>query len=295
MTKKMTNDAIAYIRGLARLRGRNEEWAEEAVREAASLTAEDALAANVIDFVAANESALLEQLDGVAVVINGNPYTLSTAEMIIDPLAPSWRTELLSVIASPNVAYVLMLLGIYGLFFELANPGAIVPGVIGAICLLISMFALQMLPVSYAGLALVLLGIAFMIGEVFMPSFGALGIGGVAAFAIGSLILFDTDSEQFRVSLSIIAALTILTSGFFLIALRSLLTARKGPVVSGQEQLIGGFGQALEDFDTCGQIRIHGEIWRADTARPVHTGDRVHVTAIDGLTLHIEPLEEKNS
>jgi membrane-bound serine protease (ClpP class) len=181
------------------------------------------------------------------------------------------------------------------LFFELANPGAIVPGVIGAICLLISMFALQMLPVSYAGLALVLLGIAFMIGEVFMPSFGALGIGGVAAFAIGSLILFDTDSEQFRVSLSIIAALTILTSGFFLIAIRSLLAARKGPVVSGQEQLVGGFGQALEDFDTCGQIRIHGEIWRADTARPVHTGDRVHVTAIDGLTLHIEPLEEKNS
>jgi membrane-bound serine protease (ClpP class) len=294
MTKKMTNDAVAYIRGLALLRGRNEEWAEEAVREAASLTSEDALAANVIDLIVRNESALLEQLNGFEVVINGNPYALSTEQMVLDPVAPGWRTELLAVIASPNVAYILMLFGIYGLFFELANPGAIVPGVTGVICLLFAMFALQMLPVNYAGLALVLLGIAFMIGEVFVPSFGALGIGGVAAFAIGSLILFDTDSEHFRVSLSIIVALTILTSAFFLLAIRSLIAARRGPVVSGREQLVGEFGQALEDFDSSGQIRVHGEIWKADTERPVHDGERVQVTAIDGLTLHIEPHEEKD-
>jgi membrane-bound serine protease (ClpP class) len=294
MSRKMINDAVAYIRGLARLRGRNEEWAEQAVREAASLTAEDALAANVIDFVATDERALLEQLDNTEVVINGNAVVLTTEHVIIDALAPGWRTELLAIVASPNVAYVLMLLGIYGLFFELANPGAILPGVIGAICLLISMFALQMLPVNYAGLALVLLGVAFMIGEVFVPSFGALGIGGVVAFAIGSVILFDTNSEEFRVSLSLIVALTILTAGFFLIAIRSLMAARKGPVVSGREQLIGSVGLVLEDFDTSGQVRVHGEIWNADAARPVRRGERVRITAIDGLTLHVETLEEKN-
>lgn len=294
MTKKMINDAAAYIRGLARMRGRNEQWAEQAVREAASLAAEDALAANVIDIIAVNERALLTQLDGREVIINGTAYTLETKDMLVEALAPGLRTELLAIIASPNVAYVLMLLGIYGLFFELANPGAIVPGVIGAICLLIAMFALQMLPVNYAGLALVLLGIAFMIAEVFVPSFGALGIGGVVAFAVGSLILFDTDAEQFRVSLSIIAALTILTTAFFLIAVRSLVNARKGPVVSGREQLLGSVGWALDDFDGHGQVRVHGEIWNADSENPVRRGDQVRVTAVDGLTLHIESHEEKS-
>jgi len=293
MSKKMINDAVAYLQGLARMRGRNEQWAEETVREAASLTAEDALAENVIDLVAVNERALLDQLDGTEVMINGVSVMLATGDMHIDVVAPGWRTELLAIIASPNVAYVLMLLGIYGLFFELANPGAVVPGVIGAICLLISMFALQMLPVNYAGLALVLLGIAFMIGEVFMPSFGALGIGGVISFGVGSVILFDSDSVHFRVSLSLIAALTLLTAGFFLIAVRSLVAARKGPVVSGREQLVGSHGRALEDIENHGQIRVHGEIWNADTAHPVRSGDPVVVTAIDGLTLRIKPLEGK--
>ncbi len=295
MEKKLVNDAVAYIQGLARMRGRNAQWAEAAVREAASLAAEDALAADVIDIVAINERALLTELDGIEVMINGNPVTLDTEHMTIDVIEPGWRTELLAIIASPNVAYVLMLLGIYGLFFELANPGALVPGVIGAICLLVAMFALQLLPVNYAGLALVLLGIGFMIGEVFVPSFGVLGIGGVIAFAIGSVILFDTDSAQFRVSLSLIAALTILTMGFFFIAIRSLVKAREGPVVTGREQLVGSAGHALESFDKTGQIRVHGEIWNACSERPVREGQAVTVTSIDGLLLGIKPIEEKTS
>ena len=295
MTKKIVNDAVAYIRGLARMRGRNEDWAEKAVRDGVSLTAEDALEQNVVDVIAVNEQALLEQLDGRVVDIHGVKITLETEHTMIDAHAPDWRTELLGVIASPNVAYILMLLGIYGMFFELANPGAIVPGVVGAICLLVAMFALQMLPVNYAGLALILLGIAFMIGELFLPSFGTLGIGGIVAFAIGSVLLFDTDTDEFRVSISIVAAVTVLTAAFFLLAIGALFKARKGPIVSGREQLIGSVGSVLSDFDTTGQIRVHGETWNARTEQPMHSGDRVTVTAIDGLTLHIEPTEETGS
>lgn len=293
MTKKIVNDAAAYIQGLARMRGRNERWAEQSVREAESLAAEDALKRNVIDIIAVNDRDLIDQLDGRVLTVNGIEVTLVTEDMMLDEVAPDWRTELLAVITSANVAYILMLLGIYGLFFELANPGAVVPGVVGAICLLVAMFSLQMLPVNYAGLALVLLGIAFMIGELFMPSFGALGMGGVIAFAIGSLILFDSDSQQFRVSISLVIALTLLTAGFFLIAVRSLVRARQGPIVSGQEQLVGSLGEALEDFDSLGQIRVHGEIWNAAASGPMKRGEQVRVTAIDGLTLTIVPLEEK--
>ncbi len=293
MTKKIVNDAVAYIRGLARMRGRNEDWAEKAVREGVSLAAEDALEQNAVDFIAVNERALLEHLDGHVVEIHGVELTLETEHLMIDTLAPDWRTELLGVIANPNIAYIFMLLGIYGMFFELANPGAIVPGVVGAICLLIAMFALQMLPVNYAGLALILLGIAFMIGELFVPSFGALGMGGIVAFAIGSVLLFDTDTDEFRVSISIVAAVTALTAAFFLLALGALLKARKGPIVSGREQLVGSVGNVLGDFVTAGKIRVHGEIWNAHTEQPMRNGDRVKITAIDGLTLHIEPVEEE--
>ncbi len=291
MSRKLVNDAIAYIRGLAQLRGRNAEWAEKAVREGASLAAEAALAAEVIDLVAVDRHALLEQIDGRRVVVQGAERTLATTGMTLDVIAPDWRTELLAAIASPNVAYILMLLGVYGLFFELANPGAIFPGVFGAISLMVAMFALQMLPVSYVGLGLILLGIAFMVGELFVPSFGALGIGGVIAFAIGSVILFDTEAQQFRVSLPIIVALTLLSAGFFLIALRALIKAREGPVVSGQEQLVTSRGRALEDFDDVGQVRVHGEIWNARTRTPVRTGQAIRVTAMEGLTLTVEPIE----
>ncbi|MEQ8497005.1 MAG: nodulation protein NfeD [Gammaproteobacteria bacterium] len=290
MRKKLVNDAVAYIRGLAEMRGRNADWAEQAVREGASLAAEAALAENVIEFVAADRHALLAALDGEQVTVQGIERTLATTGMTIELIEPDWRTELLGAIASPNVAYILMLLGIYGLFFELANPGAIFPGVFGAISLLIAMFALQMLPVDYVGLALILLGMAFMVGELFVPSFGALGIGGVIAFAVGSVMLFDTETEQFRVSLPIIVALTLLSAGFFLIALRALVRARRGAVVSGQEQLVSSTGSALEDFDAQGQVRVHGEIWNARTRSPVHAGQRVRVTAMEGLTLVIEPV-----
>jgi len=292
MTRKLVNDAVAYIRSLARMRGRNADWAERAVREAASLAAQEALEKNVINVVAANERALLAELDGRTVTAHGEEITLATGELAIESLDPGWQTKLLAAIASPNVAYILMLLGIYGLFFELMNPGAVIPGVVGAICLLTAMFALQMLPVNFAGLALVLLGVAFMIGELFVPSFGALGIGGVAAFAIGSLILFETDSAEFRVSLSLVVALTILTAAFFLVAIRALVKSHQGAVVSGREELVGSTGTALESFDDTGQIRVHGEIWRARTSGTVSEGDPVRVTAMHGLTLEIEPDKE---
>ncbi|MCB1745597.1 MAG: nodulation protein NfeD [Gammaproteobacteria bacterium] len=291
LRRKLVNDAVAYIRALAEMRGRNADWAERAVREGASLSAAAALEAQVIDLVAPDRHALLAALDGRHVRVQGAERTLATTGMTLELIEPGWRTRLLAAIASPNVAYIFMLLGIYGLFFELANPGAIFPGVCGAISLLVAMFALQMLPVDYVGLALLLLGVAFMVGELFVPSFGALGVGGVIAFAVGSVMLFDTETEQFRVSLPLVAALTLLSAGFFFIAVRALVKARRGPVVSGQEQLVASSGTALEDFAAHGQVRVHGEIWNARTSAPVRTGQRVRVIAMDGLTLVIEPIE----
>ena len=295
MTKKIVNDAVAYIRGLAEMRGRNVEWAEQAVREAASLPSRDALEQGVIDLIATDLDDLMAQLDGREIEIGGNPLTLDTEAVDFVTIEPDWRNELLAVITNPNVAYILMLLGIYGLFFELAHPGFLVPGIIGAICLLLALYAMQVLPVNYAGLGLLLLGIAFMVAELFAPSFGALGIGGVISFVIGSIILFDTESAHFRVSIAVIIAVAALTAGFFLIALRAVVNSYRKPVVTGQEELIGSIGEVLDDFDARGSIRIHSELWHAQTSRPVHKGDQVKVVSIDGLILSVEPTEEGSS
>ena len=292
MTKKIVNDAVAYIRGLAEMRGRNAEWAEQAVREAASLSSNDALEQGIIDLIATDLDDLMVQLDGREIEIGGNPLTLDTADVHFETIEPDWRNELLAVITNPNVAYILMLLGIYGLFFELAHPGFLVPGIIGAICLLLALYAMQVLPVNYAGLGLLLLGIAFMVAELFAPSFGALGIGGVISFVMGSIILFDTESAHFRVSIAVIIAVAALTAGFFLIALRAVVNSYRKPVVTGQEELIGSIGEVLDDFNARGSIRIHSELWHAQTSRPVHKGDHVKVVSIDGLVLSVEPTEE---
>jgi len=294
MERKIINDAVAYIRGLAELRGRNADWAEKAVRDAASLNANDALDANVIDIVAEDLADLVGQLDGFQLEVMGQARTLETEGLLVETLEPDWRNRLLTVITNPNVAYILMLLGIYGLFFELYNPGSIVPGVIGAICLLLALYAFQVLPVNYAGFALILIGIAFMVGEAFMPSFGALGIGGAIAFVVGSLILMETDVEGFQVSVGLILMFTVMSGGLFLVVMSMALQQRHRPVVSGQEEMVGIVGEVIDAFDGEGHIRVHGELWRARTSRPVAAGDSVRVRKIDGLTLVIEPTEKES-
>lgn len=287
--RKAINDAVAYIRSLAELRGRNADWAEDAVRAAESLSSSDALEMNVIDLIADDLSDLLQQLDGWKVEIDGRTEELDTTGLIYERIEPDWRTRLLEVISNPTVAYMLMLLGIYGLIFEGYNPGAIVPGVVGAISLLLALFAFQVLPINYAGLALIALGVILMVSEFLVPSFGALGMGGIAAFIFGSVILIDSDIPGFGVSLPLI--ITIAASGALVLlgivwfAVRS----RDRPVVSGQEEMVGAHAEALHDFDTRGQIWVHGERWAARTSTPVTTGQALEVVRVEGLTLHVRP------
>lgn len=287
MERKMINDAAAYIRSLAELRDRNAEWAEKAVREAASLSAEEALALDVIDVTADSVASLLAKIDGRTVQLAEGEVTLDTEGATIVYLKPDWRNRFLSIIADPNVAYILMLLGIYGLIYEFLNPGMFVAGVIGVICLLLALYALQVLPINYAGLALMLLGLAFMVTEAFLPSFGILGLGGVVAFTIGSVILFD--EESFSVSIPIILATAIVSAVFMIWVLGMLIKIRRRPSVSGREDMMNSTGEVMEDFTAEGYIRIHGEIWKAVSDTPVQKGQRVRVKSMEGLVLHVEP------
>jgi membrane-bound serine protease (ClpP class) len=292
MQHKLINDAAAYLRSLAQLRGRNVAWTEEAVRAGASLSASDALSAGVIDLLAPDLDDLLKQLDGYQLDMDGDSQILNTEDLTVTVIEPDWRTRLLSVIADPNIAYILILIGIYGLIFEFYNPGFVLPGVAGAISLLLALFALQVLPVNYAGLALLMLGIVFMVAEAFAPSFGALGIGGLIAFVIGSVILIDTDVPGYGVSLPLIITFTAVSGVFFLGIIGMAIKARQRPVVSGQEELLNTQGTVLQDFDAEGWIHIHGESWRAQTRVPLKRGQHVRVTRIEGLTLHVKPQEE---
>ncbi len=293
MKRKQVNDAAAYIRSLAKLRGRNADWAELAVREAASLPADEALEKGVIDLVATDMDDLLQQLQGRTVTVLGTSRVLDTAGVQIETIAPDWRSRLLAVITDPNVAYVLMLIGIYGLFFEFANPGYILPGVAGAISLVLALYAFQILPVNYAGLALLSLGLMFMLAEAFVPSFGALGIGGVIGFVIGSIILFDQGEAGYAVSLPLILALALLSASFFLFVVGAAIKARRRPVVSGREELLQARGEVLDDFDGSGRIRVHGEVWQAVTKVPLRRGEKVRVRSVEGLVLSVEPETEE--
>jgi membrane-bound serine protease (ClpP class) len=290
MENKAINDSVAYIRGLAELRGRNADWAELAVREAASLSGNEALKLGVIDFIANDLSELLMKLNGKQTAILGRNVTLNTEAMVLEEISPDWRSRLLSIITDPNIAYILMLIGIYGLIFEFSNPGAVIPGVAGAICLLIALYAFQVLPVNYAGLGLILLGVTLMVAEAFAPSFGALGIGGIIAFVIGSVILMNTDVPGFGVSLPLIATFALLSSVLFTIVLYMAIKARNKPVVSGREELLGAMAEVLADFSRHGRVRVHSEIWNAVTDHPLLKGQQVRVTRMDGLTLSVEPV-----
>ncbi len=290
MERKVINDAVAYIRGLAQLRGRNQEWAEKAVREAASLPASDALKQNVIDIVAADLSDLLKQIDGREVLVLGEKHILKTSGLSVQQINPDWRSRLLSVITNPNVAYILMLVGIYGLIFEFSNPGAIAPGTIGAICLLLALYSFQLLPINYAGMGLILLGVALMVGEAFQPSFGILGIGGVVSFVMGSIILMDTEAPGFGIDISVIATFAVLSVVLFVFIVGMAMNARRRPVVSGLEELLGSEAVVIDDFEHKGRVNIHSENWNALCDTPLRKGQHVKVIGINGLMLHVEPL-----
>ena len=289
MTKKIINDAVAYIRGLAQMRGRNADWAEKAVREGVSLSAQEALDQGVVDLMATDVSDLLNKIDGRKVNVLGQEMELSTQHIRVERIEPDWRTHLLAIITDPNLAYILMLVGIYGLIYEFANPGMVLPGVAGTICLLLALFAFQVLPINFAGLALMLLGIAFMVAEVFVSSFGALGIGGVLAFVIGSIMLLDTGIPGYGVSIPIIVMFALTSAAFFMFVVGMAMKAQRRPVVSGMEELIGAAGKVSDDFDGEGRVRVHSELWNARCNVPLHKGQKIRVIAMEGLTLVVEP------
>jgi len=287
MERKVVNDAVAYIRGLATLRGRNADWAEATVREAANLPAREALEQNVIDLVATDLDALLGALDGRTIAVEGATVTLDLADATIKTVVPGWRDELLALITNPNVAYLLLMLGLYGLILEFYSPG-IGAGVAGVICLLLGAYALQMLPLNYAGLALLLVGIGLMAAEIVTPTIGVLGVGGLVAFVAGSIMLFDSDLPGYRVSVPIIAAVAAASAGLFLFGLGAAMRARRLRVSTGREAMIGAAAVALEDFAERGNVRAFSENWLAQSSRPVRKGDKLRVIGIEGLVLTVE-------
>ena len=294
-TAKRINDAAAYIRSLAQLRGRDVAWAEQAVRESASLSASDALARKVIDLVAVDVSDLLRQLDGRVLPLGDSragSVKLATAQAAVVMLEPDWRNRLLTVIGDPSLVLILMMIGIYGLLFEFLNPGFVAPGVIGGVSILLALWGLQMLPVNYAGLALILLGIVFFVAEAFVPSYGALGIGGVAAFGFGALLLIDSELPGFGIPLSLIVVATLVSAAFIIGVAGMAARTRRQPVVSGTARMIGTLGDIIEFGGSEGWASVDGERWHVRAAQPLHPGQRVRITRINGLTLEVSPVTE---
>ncbi|WP_336334876.1 nodulation protein NfeD [Pseudomonas putida] len=290
LARKQVNDAAAYIRGLAQLRGRNADWAEKAVREAVSLSASEALQLNVIDQVADDLPDLLRKLDGKTLDVAGQPRQLQTANAILVEHLPDWRTRVLAVITNPSVALILIMIGVYGLLFEFMNPGSTVGGVVGGICLLLALYALQLLPVSFAGVALILLGIAFMIAEAFVPSFGVIGFGGIVAFVIGAVILIDTDAPGFGIPLALIGTLALLSALLIGGVLGMALKARRRALVSGDAGLVGSLvtvTQVMAGNPFCGVVLAQGEQWQVQCATPLQAGQNVRVTARHGVMLEV--------
>ena len=287
MKRKVVNDAVSRIRSLANLRGRNADWAEQAVREGVTLEAEEAVEMNVADFIADDVAELLEKADGREVDVDGKKVTLQTAGLDVERLEPGWRTRFLSILTNPNVAYLLLLIGLYGLLLEGYNPGTWIPGVIGAICLLLAAYALSILPVNYAGLALMALGVGLIVAESVTPSFGVMGLGGVVAFVVGSIILFDTGIPGFEAPLRLIGGVG-LAAGLLMLGLVVVFArSRKRRVVSGAEGLVGRRAVVLEDFEGAGPVLVQGERWHATSQAPVTRGQELFVQAVDGLRLEI--------
>lgn len=290
MTRKQINDAAAYIRGLAQLRGRNMEWAEQAVREAVSLSANDALRLRVVDYVASDLNDLLKQLNGKEIKVDAQAVRLQTTGAPIVSYEPDWRAKLLAVITDPSIALILMLIGIYGLIFEFMSPGMVLPGVLGGICLLLGLYALQLLPVNYAGLALIVLGIIFMISEAYLPSFGVLGFGGIVAFVIGAVILIDTEMPGYGIPTGVIAAVAVLSALLIVGIVSIAMKTRRRAVVMGDNEMSGAVAEVVEDAPSGeGWARIHGENWRVVSKVPLQRGQKVRVVRRRGLVLEAAP------
>jgi len=289
-SRKALNDAAAWIRSLAQETGRNADWAERAVREAVSLTAREAVEQNVAELIARDLDELLAAIDGRTVDTVTGAVTLATAGARIERIEPDWRSELLAVITNPTVAYLLLMIGIYGLLLEGYNPGSLVPGTVGAICLLLALYALQVLPVNYAGLLLIVLGIILMVSEAFMPSFGVLGIGGLVALVAGSIILFDTETPGFGIALEVITGMALIAGGITALLIYLAVRAWRNPVVSGDEAILGAHGEAIEPIDGgTGTVYLMGERWQARSDTPLDSGTKVRVKRRDGLVLQVEP------
>jgi membrane-bound serine protease (ClpP class) len=288
-TRKVVNDAVAYIRSLAEVNSRNANWAEDAVRTAASIPASDAVNLHVVDLTADDIPDLLRKIDGRIVTVGGKQERLTTAELDLVTIAPDWRTELLADITNPNVAFILLLIGVYGIIFEFFSPGAVAPGLVGAISLLVALYALNLLPINYAGAGLVLLGMGLMIAEAHIGAFGAIGVGGIVAFAIGAIMMFPSGVPGLELSPVVIAGAVGVTAAFFLLVLSMLLRSHKLSVITGREALLGAEVQTISWDGREGRIRIEGEVWRARAQTPLQPGTRVKVIGRDGLVLIVEP------
>ena len=288
-TRKIVNDATAYIRSLAAVSGRNADWAADAVRSAASLPAAEALSLHVIDVIADDVPDLLRKIDGREVTIAGKPARLATAGLEVETRPPDWQTELLMLVTNPNVAFILMLIGVYGLIFEFLSPGAVAPGLIGAISLLVALYALAFMPINYVGAALVLLGVALMIAEVHIGAFGALGVGGIAAFIIGAVMMFPAQVPGFSLSHGVVAVTALGSAALLLLALAAVLRRRR-PVVTGHESLIGAEGETVSWQNGEGRVRVKGEIWLARSDAALTAGSRVKIVGRDGLVLRVRDI-----
>ena len=288
-SEKVIKDAVAYIKGLAQLHGRNAEWAERAITEAASLPANEALSEGVIDVIADSTQDLLLQIDGRTINLNNQSQVLNTSGMTTTTIEPNWYNKLLSLITNPNIAYILLILGIYGLIFEFMNPGSFIPGVFGIISLLLGLYALHLLPINFVGLALLLLGIGFMITEAFSPSFGIFGLGGIVAFTIGSIMLLDTDIPGFEISWPIILTFAGGSALFSVFVLGMAVQARRRPVVTGTQEMVGAVGEVISWGHHQGIVRIHGETWHAESDTMLQRGEDVKVIKLDGLIVTVEP------
>jgi membrane-bound serine protease (ClpP class) len=291
MTEKIVNDTVAFIKNIAKARGRNVDWAEKAVRKSVSITEEEAVKLNVVDFISPDVRSLLAKIDGKVVKLNGITRTLHTKEVQPQAIQMSWRDKLLDIISNPTIAYILLMLGIYGIFFELSSPGAILPGVVGGIFLILAFYALQMLPVNYAGLALILFAIILFIAEIKVVSHGLLAVGGVISLFLGSMMLFQSPVEYMRVSLSVIIPAVVVSAAFFIFALTKAINARLQKPTTGMEGLIGEVGIASTPISPEGKVSIHGEFWNAVGDQNIEKGEKVQVIGVANLRLRVKKIE----
>jgi membrane-bound serine protease (ClpP class) len=288
--RKVTNDAVAYIRALAERRGRNAGWAEKAVRDAVSVSGEEALKLRVVDLIAPNLAQLLVDVDGRKVETAAGARTLHTRDASVQAIEPGWRSRFLGVIADPSVAYILLLIGLGGLVMEGMHPGGVLPGVVGAICLLLALYAFQLLPVNYAGLALILLGVILIVSEAFVPAYGVLGTGGVISFVIGSVIFMHTGVPGYGIAVPVVVGIAIAAAGVLAGIVWMAVRSHKQPVVSGREEMVGAIGEVIADFAGRGAVHVHGERWQARSDVPLKRGETVVVTAMRGLILDVKPV-----